>query len=177
MYFKQFLFTVFFVFSLTPWVGVFAKTGEVEKQDIGVKTDSWSHSSILDREDKDPLDEKEEKWGKEEGLSQSGISTEGDRTGEKKLEIRLKKDINAYIIESYKAQWNKIIKDLSIKLGKAIPDPEERITAYEKIQESLKIRLDKTEEMVLGPSKKEILQEFLNHLIQLLDKKIDELKK
>jgi hypothetical protein len=95
----------------------------------------------------------------------------------RKIETKLKRDINSYIIESYKAQWSKIIKDLSIKLSKTIAEPKERKLAYEKIQESLKSRLDKTDEIEGSDSKKEILQEFLRHLIQLLDKKIEETEK
>lgn len=110
-------------------------------------------------------------------VTHTGNSLESNDNERRKVELRLKRDINAYIIESYKAQWNKIIKDLNMKLSKTIPEPEERKLALGKIQESLKSRLDKTEEMGASESKKEILQEFLKHLIQLLDKKIDEIEK
>jgi hypothetical protein len=94
----------------------------------------------------------------------------------KQEEAKLKQDINTYIIESYKVQWNKIIKDLSANLSKKIPDPEERILAYEKIQDSLELRIKRTETLKMSASKKEVLQNFLEHLISLLDKKIEELK-
>lgn len=164
------------------WGGVFAKSGDSDKP----PQTSWSGTKIVtEKKDakekiKNKKDEDEESdWLKtldEESWTWSN-SQEKNETEKRKTEIKLKRDINAYIIESYKAQWNKIIKDLSIKLTKTIPDPEERKVAYEKIQESLKSRLEKTEESEGSSSKKEILQEFLRHLITLLDKKIDEIEK
>jgi hypothetical protein len=91
-------------------------------------------------------------------------------------EKKLKQDINSYIIESYKVQGNKIINDLSLNLSRKIPNPDERSLAYEKIQVSLESRIKRTESLNMSESKKEVLTGFLEHLIYLLDKKIEELR-
>lgn len=98
-----------------------------------------------------------------------------DNTIDSEEEEKIKQDINSYIIESYKAQWTKIIKDLSIKLTKTVPDIEERKEAYKKIQSSLELRKKKTEKVKMSDTKKLILTEFLDHMIDLLDTKINEL--
>lgn len=183
---KQYIWYLFcaLIFFTASWWSVFAKnedgtktvqtssTGTKltnEKKDLKEKIKNQKNeNSNQDLESQNSLDEETLTWSS---------SQEYNEIEKKKTEIKLKRDINAYIIESYKAQWNKIIKDLSIKLTKTIPDLNERKVAYQKIQESLKIRLEKTEETEWSSSKKEILQEFLRHLIYLLDKKIDEIEK
>lgn len=113
-----------------------------------------------------------EKWeSKSWSLDTELVKTEEEEEEEQKL----KQDINTYIIESYKAQWSKIIKDLSVKLTKSIPAKDDRKQAYKKIRSSLEIRLEKTGKLKMSETKKLILKEFLSHMIDLLDKKIDEL--
>ena len=90
-------------------------------------------------------------------------------------EEKIKQDINTYIIESYKAQGTKIIKDLSSKLTKTIPDADERIDAYKKIQNSLEKKKKRLETDKMTATKRLILREFLDHMIDLLGKKIEEL--
>lgn len=53
---------------------------------------------------------------------------------------KIKEDIQGYIIESYKIQGTKILKDLDIKLQKSIPNIDDREEAYVKIKTSLEIR-------------------------------------
>ncbi len=98
------------------------------------------------------------------------------KTAEKEQEEqKLKQDINTYIIEWSKARWTKIIKDLSIKLSKSLPEKNDRQEAYKKIRMSFEIRLEKTGKLKMSETKKLILKEFLAHMIDLLDKKIEEL--
>ena len=114
----------------------------------------------------------EEKWASKTG----SLDVELIRTAEEEQEEqKLKQDINTYIIESYKAQGTKIIKDLSIKLSKSLPDKNDRQEAYQKIRMSLETRLEKTGKLKMSETKKLILKEFLSHMIELLDKKIEEL--
>ncbi len=94
---------------------------------------------------------------------------------EAREEEKLKKDINTYIIESYKAQWSKIVKELSIKLTQTLPDPKDRQEAYKKIRSSLELRLERIVRVKMSDTKKLILQEFLSHIISLLNKKVEEL--
>ncbi len=108
-------------------------------------------------------------------LTNSGVEkNDNEDTNE---EEQIKQDINTYIIESYKAQGTKIIKDLNIKLSKTIPEIKERKIAYEKIKSSLSLRKKRIDIVKTTETKKMILTEFLDHMIELLDKKIEELEK
>lgn len=188
MYLRFFIISGIIISFLASWSSVSAKNEENNERQ-SVVTDSWARLPLQIKQDKDTSETDGNKSGKisqktnlSEKTNLSGsVDTwstfENNDSEKRKVEIRLKREINSYIIESYKAQWNKIIKDLSIKLTKAIPEESERKLAYEKIQDSLKSRLEKTEDLEGSDSKKEILQEFLKHLIQLLDKKIDEIEK
>lgn len=89
---------------------------------------------------------------------------------------KVKQDIHAYIIESYKTQGTKILKDLDIKLQKSIPDKAERKEAYKKIRSSLDLRKKRIESLDTSTIKKEILSEFLDHMISTIDKRISELE-
>jgi hypothetical protein len=110
--------------------------------------------------------------------SGSGMTEEASLQAEADLkeEKKIKQDINTYIIDSYKVQGTKIVKDLSTKLNKTISDPKDRQEAYRKIRSSLELRLEKTERLKMSETKKLILQEFLTHMIDLLGMKIEELK-
>ncbi len=137
---------------------------------------TWSNilpiSSETGSNSKNDKNENETKWEFYSGST----SIENSKTiEESEEEQKLKQDINTYIIESYKAQWSRIIKDLSIKLAKSIPDKTDRQEAYRKIRMSLETRLEKTGKLKMSETKKLILKEFLSHTIDLLDKKIDEL--
>ena len=113
--------------------------------------------------------------GKDVILDEISDTGTGKTEEETQEEEKLKKDINAYIIESYKAQWSKIVKELSIKLVQTLPDPKDRQEAYKKIRSSLELRLERTVRMKMTDTKKLILQEFLTHVISLLSKKVEEL--
>ena len=115
-------------------------------------------------------DKKTSSWSlKQDENTTEEAETDGDE------EEKIKQDINTYIIESYKAQGTKIIKDLSAKLTKTIPDADERIDAYKKIQNSLELRKKRLETDKMTTTKRLILREFLDHMIDLLGKKIEEL--
>jgi hypothetical protein len=91
-------------------------------------------------------------------------------------EERLKQDINTYILESYKAQGSKIVKELNTKLLKSIPDSSDRKEAYVKIKSSLELRKKRIENLKMSDTKKMILEEFLTHMIDLLYKQIEDIK-
>lgn len=138
----------------TEWVNIIRKddastnTGNTEKK---TNISSWKVLEKDDNSDEEALDSEEEE--------------------------KIKQDINTYIVESYKAQWTKIIKDLSMKLSKTLPDLDERKEAYKKIRSSLELRKNKTEKAKISDTKKMILIEFLDHMINLLDTKIEEIEK
>lgn len=90
---------------------------------------------------------------------------------------KIKEDIQGYIIESYKIQGTKILKDLDTKLQKSIPNIDDREEAYIKIKTSLEIRKKRIEELDASTIKKQILAEFLDHMIHLINLKIEEFNK
>lgn len=116
-------------------------------------------------------------------MSQSGKISDTDEKDSidtpisKEEKEKVIQELNAYIIDSYKAQWTKIIKELDIKLQKTLPDTRERIEAYQKILTSLELRKKRLENMKASETKKLILREFLWHMIDTIEKKIDELEK
>lgn len=67
------------------------------------------------------------------------------------------------------------MKELSIKLTQTLPDPKDRQEAYKKIRSSLELRLERIVRVKMSDTKKLILQEFLSHIISLLNKKVEEL--
>lgn len=112
-----------------------------------------------------------EEWAKEIIVDEKDT----ELTTEEKEKV--KQELNEYIINSYKAQGNKIMRDLDTKLQKAIPDADEREEAYRKILTSLKLREQRIENMKAGETKKLILREFLNHMIASIEKKIENIEK
>lgn len=90
---------------------------------------------------------------------------------------QVKKDLNEYIIESYKVQGTKILKELDIKLQKSLPEAKERREAYKKILISLELREKRLEKMKTSQTKKIILKWFLDHMIDILEKKMENLEK
>lgn len=111
------------------------------------------------------------------GKIQSQIESTGatDEVNEED-EAKIRDDIHSYIIESYKAQGNKILKDLDVKLQKSIPERSDRIEAYKKIKNSLELRKKRIDAMDASQIKKEILWEFLDHMTTSIEKKIGELQ-
>ncbi|MDD2694020.1 MAG: hypothetical protein PHY14_03740 [Candidatus Gracilibacteria bacterium] len=92
-------------------------------------------------------------------------------------EEQVKKDLNEYIIESYKIQGTKILKELDAQLQKSLPEESERKEAYKKILTSLELREKRLEKMKVSETKKAILKEFLEHMIYILEKKVESLQK
>jgi hypothetical protein len=152
----------------------FAASSGKSNSDISSKIiSSWWTIQSNENKDNDESRESEKKESGSNSIEEDISSPESESNKEEK---KIKQDINAYIIDSYKAQGSKIVKDLSVKLTKTIPDEKDRQEAYSKIRTSLELRLDKTERLKMSDTKKLILKEFLTHMIDLLDKKIAELR-
>lgn len=104
----------------------------------------------------------------------SNETSETTKITEKKEKI--KQEISTYIIESYKAQGDKLVKDIDQTLQKNIPDKKDRIEAYDKIQSSLEARrwTNKSSKKISETSK-QIIDAFLTHIIESIEKKKQEL--
>lgn len=143
---------------------------------LAEKNQSWSEPKIL---------KNFEEINKKRTLSLESVFEEttssGDtftgKTLEEREEDKVKQDINASIVEFIVIPKAKqIVKELSTKLTVKFPDSEERIEAYKSIKNTLILRKNRIEWMNMSETGKYILKEFPNQMIELLDKKIEELK-
>ena len=90
--------------------------------------------------------------------------------------IKLKQDIDTSIVSFIVIPKAKqLIKDMSVRFSTEYPDENERIQAYTNVKKRLILRKNRIDTLKMSEKWKYILQEFLNHMIQLLDKKIAEL--
>ncbi len=103
--------------------------------------------------------------------------TDSESNAKDEKKEKIKQEVSSYIIESYKAQWDKIIKDIDQTLQKNVPNIEDRIEAYDKIQKTLEARrkLNKSSTKISDTSK-QIIDAFLTHMIDSIEKKKRELK-
>lgn len=113
---------------------------------------------------------KQEKNTNRDEKSQSGTTTEEwDETKTEKENIQSL--INSYILETYKAQWEKILKDMDLNLQKKIPDIEKRIKAYDSIQTTLELRKNRILKVDLSESNKQLLSDYFDYMIDALEKR------
>lgn len=146
--------------SLTFSVGVFA--ADVSKDTSSGKIQS---GTTVETEKAEQDDEQEEEKETKE------VATEAKKE-------KIKQEISSYIIDSYKAQGDKILKDIDQTLQKTAPDKDDRVEAYKKIRTSLEARKNRNNaSKKVSETSKLIVGEFLNHMIESIDKKIVELSK
>lgn len=85
---------------------------------------------------------------------------------------RVKKEINSYITETYKLQWNKILKDIDASLKKLNLTEAEQVDAYEKIQETLRERKKVViSNQDMTSANKQIIINYLDYMISSIEKK------
>lgn len=84
--------------------------------------------------------------------------------------------INSYILETYKAQWDKILKDMDVNLQKKIPDVTKRIQAYDSIQTTLELRKVRILKVNISEANKELLSAYFDYMIGALEKRKESLR-
>ena len=149
---------IVFLISLTFSVGAFAEsdTGTVSTSGSGSPT---KKIQSIDKQD-DSNDDKED----------TGSVLEAKKE-------KIKQEISSYIIDSYKSQWDKILKDIDQTLQKTAPDISDRIEAYDKIQSSLEARRQRNKNSLkINETSKIIVDAFLWHMIDSIEKKKKELR-
>jgi hypothetical protein len=145
---------IVFLVSLTFSVGAFAES------DTGAVSKSGTQIQIKQVPSIEKQDDDEE--------------TESVREAKKE---KIKQEISSYIIDSYKSQWDKILKDIDQTLQKTAPDIGDRISAYEKIQSSLEARRQRNKNSnKVNETSKVIIDAFLWHMIVSIEKKQKELR-
>jgi len=153
--------------SLTFTVGAFADsekdTGTGKVQSVRVQSGVTITTDISE--------EKKEDVNKEDTRDEKDVVSE-----EKKRKI--KQEISSYIIDSYKAQGDKILRDIDQTLQKTTPEKDDRTEAYKKIRTSLEARKNRNNTSKrVSETSKFIIGEFLSHMIESIDKRISELSK
>lgn len=97
------------------------------------------------------------------------VSTE---TEEKKMEDKkTEKNAQKIILEVYKIQGNKILKDMWTSIERVNPDPKVRIEVYTSIQKTLELRKNKLEKSDLSEESKDILTGYIEYMITSIEKK------
>ena len=91
---------------------------------------------------------------------------------EKKVEEK-KTEINAQriILEVYKIQGNKILKDMDASIEKINPDPKIRIEIYSSIQKTLEFRKQKLWKSEMSNDSKDILIWYIDYMVSAIEKR------
>lgn len=91
---------------------------------------------------------------------------------EKKVEEK-KTEINAQkiILEVYKIQGNKILKDMDSSIEKINPDPKIRIEIYSSIQKTLEFRKQKLWKSEMSNDSKDILIWYIDYMVSAIEKR------
>ncbi len=93
-------------------------------------------------------------------------------TEDKKIEDKkTEKNAQKIILEVYKIQGNKILKDMDASIEKVNPDPKVRIEVYSSIQKTLEFRKQKLEKSELSDESKDILTGYIEYMIFAIEKK------
>ncbi len=83
----------------------------------------------------------------------------------------LQETVNDYILQVYKLQSNKILKDLGTSLEKVANTPGAKIKAYENIKDTLRARKTEVlENTAMGENSKKLLITYLDFLISEIHK-------
>ena len=101
-------------------------------------------------------------------------STPDDNTNNEEKAVENKnteKNAQKIILEVYKIQGNKILKDMWASIERVNPDPKVRIEIYTSIQKTLELRKNKLEKSDLSNDSKEILIGYIEYMIVNIEKK------
>lgn len=104
---------------------------------------------------------------KNEGEIEIDTNTEEAKIEEKKTE----KNAQKIILEVYKIQGNKILKDMDISIEKINSDPKIRIDIYSSIQKTLELRKIKIEKGAMSTESKSILIWYIEYMVTTIEKK------
>ena len=114
-----------------------------------------------------------EKEQKEVKSSSDDDTNDEERAVENK---NTEKNAQKIILEVYKIQGNKILKDMWASIERVNPDPKVRIEIYTSIQKTLEFRKNKLEKSDLSNESKEILIGYIEYMISSIGKKIKNLE-
>lgn len=165
------------VFLFSSFSGVFAAPLD-DKYSSGT-SDTRTSSYVSDQDSQKDDSQKGEETKKVDDSQKEEETKKVDKPDaldEYQEKEKVQREINSYILEAYKIQGNKILKDIDISLQKINLDNETRIQAYARIQKTLEMRKRRVQNMDLSDNNKSILIKYLDYLISILKRRQAELK-
>jgi hypothetical protein len=156
MFFARIFFILISLFLITSFEVSFAASGSLS---------TWSGIAPIAIRDIEKIDKEKNK--DTETNSGTETSTEEEKIEEQKTE----KNAQKIILEVYKIQGNKILKDMDISIEKVNPDPKIRIDIYSSIQKTLELRKIKVEKWEMSKDSKDILTGYINYMVYAIEKK------
>lgn len=122
-----------------------------------VMSNSWEVSSKIKNNEK---------------IEKNDIEETNSGSEEKKIEEKkTEKNAQKIILEVYKIQGNKILKDMDTNITKVNPDPKVRIEVYTWIQKTLEFRKQKLEKSEMSEESKDILTGYIDYMLYAIEKK------
>jgi hypothetical protein len=103
----------------------------------------------------------------QENDTETGTILEEKKAEDKKTE----KNAQKIILDVYKIQWNKILKDMDTNIEKVNSDPKVRIDVYSGIQKTLELRKQKLEKSEMSDESKDILTSYIDYMITSIEKR------
>ena len=135
---------------------------------IFTATESFAASGSLSNS----INTKSRSVDKEQNELKSSSDDTDTRDDEKTVEDKkTEKNAQKIILEVYKIQGNKILKDMWASIERVNPDPKVRIEIYTSIQKTLEFRKNKLEKSDLSNESKEILIGYIEYMIVNIEKK------
>lgn len=122
----------------------------------------WSSSTINTKSKTVEKDQKEVQSSSDDDTNDEERAVENKNT---------EKNAQKIILEVYKIQGNKILKDMWASIERVNPDPKVRIEIYTSIQKTLEFRKNKLEKSDLSNESKEILIGYIEYMIVNIEKK------
>lgn len=156
MFFTRIFFIFISLFLITSFEASFAASGSGS---------TWSGIITINIKDTEKTDKEKNKD------TETNTGTEATTEEEKMEEQKTEKNAQKIILEVYKIQGNKILKDMDISIEKVNPDPKIRIDIYSSIQKTLELRKIKVEKWEMSKDSKDILTGYINYMVYAIEKK------
>ena len=104
------------------------------------------------------------------------LESENTNSGQIVKPREIVQDINTYILDAYKAQGDKILKNLDISLKKTMPKSADQIDAYKRLRSALISNIQQAKEANMSDTRRGLVVAYLNYLIDQITLRISELQ-
>lgn len=104
------------------------------------------------------------------------LESENTNSGQIVKPREIVQDINTYILDAYKAQGDKILKNLDISLKKTMPKSADQIDAYRRLRSALISNIQQAKEANMSDTRRGLVVAYLNYLIDQITLRISELQ-